>query len=145
MRPTPNPSRPNPPHTTKAGPQGPPPPPALPLGPRRQAPTQNHTDPKPLPQHQGEPAGAPLPRPAYRQLREPQPHDRGVLEQPLAAIPREHRPRSALQHLDRLAPGELLRGVDLAQIEHVTLHHAPARQTAVLDHAPVAVFLTVLL
>ncbi len=46
---------------------------------------------------------------------------------------------------DRTAPGQLLRGVDLAQIQHVPLHDPAAGHTAVLHYAPVAVLLAVLL
>ena len=45
-------------------------------------------------------------------------------------------PRIVVEHLNRLAPHRGLRGIDLAQIQHVTLHDAPARHTLVLDDAP---------
>jgi hypothetical protein len=53
--------------------------------------------------------------------------------------------RAVLEHFDRAAPSQLLRVVDLAEIQHLPLHHAPAGYTLVLDHAEVAVLLTVLL
>jgi hypothetical protein len=51
----------------------------------------------------------------------------------------------AFQHVDRLAPGRPLRVVDLAQVQHVPLHHAPALASAVLYDAPIAVRLAILL
>jgi hypothetical protein len=46
--------------------------------------------------------------------------------------------------LDRPAPRSTLAVTDLAQIQHVSLHHAPARHPAVFHDAPVAVLLAVL-
>jgi hypothetical protein len=65
-------------------------------------------------------------------------------------ILREQRQRSRtagilVEHLDRLAPRCRLRGVDLAEIQHMPLHHPAAIETLVLDHVPVAVRLAVLL
>jgi hypothetical protein len=37
-----------------------------------------------------------------------------------------------------------LRAVDLAKVQHMPLHHAPAADAPVLDHAPVAMRLAVL-
>ena len=54
-------------------------------------------------------------------------------------------PRIVVEHLDRLAPHRGLRGVDLAQIQYVTLHDAAACDTLVLDHAPILVRLAVFL
>ena len=54
-------------------------------------------------------------------------------------------PRIVVEHLDRLAPHRGLRGIDLAQIQHVTLHDAPARDTLVLDDAPILVRLAIFL
>jgi hypothetical protein len=50
-----------------------------------------------------------------------------------------------VEHLDGLAPPRRLRGVDLAQVQNMALHHAAASNTLVLDHAPIVVRLTVLL
>jgi hypothetical protein len=50
----------------------------------------------------------------------------------------------AVQDLDRLAPGQFLRGVDLAEIQHVSLNNTPAADALVLDKAPGAVLLAVL-
>jgi hypothetical protein len=49
-----------------------------------------------------------------------------------------------VERLDRLTPGGTLIVVDLAQIEHVSLHSPTAGYAAVLDDAPVAVLLAVL-
>jgi hypothetical protein len=40
--------------------------------------------------------------------------------------------------------GSLLRIVDLAQIQHVPLHHASSADRRVLDNAPLAVLLPIL-
>jgi len=53
--------------------------------------------------------------------------------------------RILVEHLDRLAPGSRLRGVDLAEIQHVPLHHPAIIKTLVLDDVPVVVRLAVLL
>ena len=101
-----------------------------------------------LPQMQRQPAGAPLPRPAQRQLRQPQPHDGGIRGQRLGTVLGEQRQRarlrgSVLQHCDRLAPGLGFAVVDLTEIQHRALHHSPARDAAAFHHAPVAVGLAV--
>ena len=106
--------------------------------------------PKLLPQLQSQPARSPLSWPAQPQLRQLEPHDGSVRQHTFAAIFRKQRqgPRSVaavFQHLDRLAPSQLLRGVDLPQIQHVPLNHPPATYALVLDKAPVAVLLPVLL
>ena len=49
------------------------------------------------------------------------------------------------EHLDRAAPGRALGVVDLAQIQHVALHHTSVGDTAVLHHAPIAVLFAVFL
>src|SRR3981189_1269578 len=49
------------------------------------------------------------------------------------------------EHLDRLAPGRRLRGVDLTEIEPMPLPYGSAIETLVLDHVPVVVRLAVLL
>src|SRR5208282_5383204 len=56
-------------------------------------------------------------------------------------------PRSVdavFQHLNRLAPRQLLRGIDLPEIQHVPLHHATTAHALVLNKAPGAVLLAVL-
>src|SRR5208337_1067021 len=102
-----------------------------------------------LPQRQRQPAGAPLSRPAEAKSRELQPNDRGVGQQPLAAIFGKQRQslrsiRRLVQHLDRTAPCEFLRAVDLAQMQHMLLHDTSARNALVLDDAPIAMPLAVL-
>ena len=52
---------------------------------------------------------------------------------------------AAFQHVDRFAPGGALGVVDLAQVQHVPLHDASALASAVLDDAPIAVRLAILL
>jgi hypothetical protein len=41
-----------------------------------------------------------------------------------------------VEHFDHPAPGGPLAVVDLAEIEHLPLNHAPARNAPVLDHRP---------
>ena len=101
------------------------------------------------PQHQRQPACAPLPRPAQPQFRQLYVDDRGVCQQPFAAVLRKQRQRAGLrstvlQNRNRPPPRQLLRVVDLAEIQHVPLHHAPAAEPRVLDNAPIAVLLAIL-
>ena len=103
-----------------------------------------------LPELQAEPACAPLPWPLEAQLRELQAHDRGVRHHRFATILGKQRERSPhlrrlVQHLDRFTPRELLRGVDLPQIQHMPLQHASTAYTLVLHHAEVAVLFAVFL
>src|SRR6516165_8457063 len=102
------------------------------------------------PQVQGQPASAPLPRPTQLQLIELQADDRGVRQHSLAAVFRKQRQgarrrRSVLLHGDRLAPCQLLRIVDLAQVQQRPLHDTAATDPAILDNTPVTVLLAVLL
>jgi hypothetical protein len=90
-----------------------------------------------------------LSRPAQPQLGQLQPNDRGIRQNPFTTIlgKQRQRLRSILrfvQHLDRPAPSQLLRVVDLAEMKHVFLHHAPVRDALVLDDAPIAMPLAVL-
>ena len=124
--------------------------PACLLSARRQAIGPEPIELQLLPQLPGQPAGAPLARPAKPHLRQAKLNDRRVGCDRRAAILGEQRQRSGtagvvVEHLDRLAPRRSLRGVDLAEIQHVTLHDAAAVETLVLDDAPVAVRLAVLL
>jgi len=48
-----------------------------------------------------------------------------------------------LEHLDRAPPRQLLRVVDLTQVQHVPLHHAPPGGPRVLDNALVAMLLAI--
>ncbi len=57
---------------------------------------------------------------------------------------RLRRTQIRLHDLDRLAPRGLLAIVDLAQVQELTLHHAPILMTAAFDNAPVTVCFTVL-
>jgi hypothetical protein len=103
-----------------------------------------------LPQLSGQPASAPLPRTAKLHLRQAKLDDRCIACDRLASILRKQRQRSRMpgvlvEHLDRLAPRRRLRGVDLAEIQHVPLHHPAVIETLVLDNVPVAVRLAVLL
>src|SRR5271167_1871332 len=98
---------------------------------------------------QRQPAGPPLPRSAHSKIGQLQPNDRGVRQNPFAAILRKQRQClrpivPVLQHLDRLAPSQFLRAVDLAEIQNVLLNDTPTGDTLVLDNAPVAMFLAVL-
>src|ERR1700722_7243820 len=100
------------------------------------------------PQHAGEPAGAPLTRPAKPHLGEPQ-QDYIVAFGRLAVILREQRKRARaadvwVEHFDGLAPSLGLGGIDLAEIEHVTLDHATAIEALVLGDAPIEMRLAVL-
>ena len=52
--------------------------------------------------------------------------------------------RVVVEHLDGLAPHRSLRGIDLPQIQNVTLHDAAACNSLVLDHTPIVVRLAVL-
>jgi hypothetical protein len=103
-----------------------------------------------LPQLPGQPAGAPLPRSTKLHLGHAKLHHRRVAGDHLASIFRKQRQRPhtagvLVEHLDRLAPRRRLRGVDLAEIQHMSLHHSAAVETLVLDHVPVVVRLAVLL
>ena len=53
--------------------------------------------------------------------------------------------RVVIENLDGLAPYRSLRGIDLAQIQNVTLHDAATCDTLVLDDAPIVVRLAVFL
>jgi len=52
--------------------------------------------------------------------------------------------RGLVQDLDGLAPSRLLRIVDLAEVEHLALHHTPIGNAPILDDAPVTMLLAVL-
>ena len=100
-----------------------------------------------LPQHQRQPARPPLPRPPQLQRLQLDPHHLAVQLRRLP-VGREQRHglavRAAAQHLDRPAPRRPLAVVDLAEVQHLALHHPAVRAAAVLHHAPVAVLLAVL-
>ncbi len=101
------------------------------------------------PQRQRQPARSPLPRPHQPHLRQPQAYDGSVRNQPVATVLGKQRQRpwsrtALLDHLDRFAPCQLLVVVDLAQIQHVALHHPTAGRALVLHHGVGAVLLAVL-
>src|SRR6185437_14054365 len=121
-----------------------------PLSARRQSIGPESIELKLLPQLTGQPAGAPLPRTVKPHLRQTKLNDGGIACHRLASILREQRqcPSTAgvlVEHLDRLAPRRRLRRIDLAEIQHMPLHHSSVIETLVLDHVPVAVRLAVLL
>jgi len=91
-----------------------------------------------------------LPRTVKPHLGQTKLNDGCIARGHLAPILREQRQRPGtarilVEHLDRLAPGRRLRGVDLAQIQHMPLHHPAIIETLVLDDVPVAVRLAVFL
>jgi hypothetical protein len=101
------------------------------------------------PQHQCQPARAPLPWPTQTQFRQSDADDRSIRQQPLATVFRKQRqclrPRGAiLQNLDRPPPRQFLRIVDLTEIQHMPLYHAPTGDAGVLDNAPIAMLLAIL-
>ena len=100
-----------------------------------------------IPKRQCQPASPPLARALQTEILDV---DANRLAFQLRCFPivgkqrHRHGPRIPLQHLDRPAPGRPLAVVDLAEIEHLPLHHTPVAVAAVLDHAPVTVLLAVL-
>jgi hypothetical protein len=101
------------------------------------------------PQHQRQPAPAPLTWPTQLQLRQLDVDDRGIRQHSGAAVfwKQRQRPRlrgAFLEHLDRAPPRQLLCVVDLAQVQHVPLYHAPPGNPRALDNAPIAMLLAIL-
>ena len=100
-----------------------------------------------IPKRQCQPASPPLARAVQTEILDV---DANRLAFQLRCFPivgkqrHRHWPRIPPQHLDRPAPGRPLAVVDLAEIEHLPLHHTPVAVAAVLDHAPVTVLLAVL-
>src|SRR5699024_3013630 len=99
-------------------------------------------EPKLLPQRQRQPARSPLPRPAQPQRRQLQPDNRGVRQDPFAAVLRKQRQAARarallIKNLDGLAPRHLLRAVDFTQVENMLLNDPAPRDALVLDNAPV--------
>ena len=121
--------------------------PARPLPTRRQPRPPEPIQLQPIPQHQRQPARAPLPRPMHGEVRNPHPHH---LARQLRRLPvrreQRHLPRLrvAVDDLDRAAPGGPLAVVDLAQVQDLPLNHPPVAVAVVLHHAPVTVRLAVL-
>ena len=96
----------------------------------------------------GEPARSPLPRPMQLHGPEPDLHAMalGVFGQrPIGGEQRQlgRLLRILVENFDHPAPGLLLAVVDLAEIEHLPLHHLAAGAALALDNAPVAVLLAV--
>jgi hypothetical protein len=123
--------------------------PARPLAAHAQKPGPEQIQLQLAPQRQRQPARAPLPWPAEPQPRQLDADDRCVRQQPFAVVfgKQRQRPRSRhaiLHNLDRAPPRQLLGAVDLAQVQHVPLHHAATGDTRVLDNAPVAMLLAIL-
>ena len=84
------------------------------------------------------------------QLRQLQPNDRVVRQNPFTAVFGKQRQRLGpiglfVQHLDRPAPRQFLRVVDLAEVKNVLLNYPPAGDAFALDHAELAMPLAVLL
>jgi hypothetical protein len=122
--------------------------PTRPFAALRQSLRPEPIEPQLPPQHARQPTGAPLARAAEPHLVETQPDD--ILSgRNIATIFGEEGERSCsasifVEHLDGPAPSFRLRGIDLAEIEHMTLHHATVIETSVLNDAPVDVRLPVL-
>src|ERR1700760_340632 len=103
-----------------------------------------------FPQLPGQPARTPLPWPAQPHLREAKLHGRTVGRHRGTVILRKQRqrPRTSrflIEDFDGFAPSGRLRRADLTQIQNMTLHHPAAREALVLDDAPIAMRLAVLL
>jgi len=100
------------------------------------------------PQDAGEPARAPLARPAETHLVEAQTDHVAAFDERATIFGEQRqspRPASVLvEHLDRLAPGFSLGRIDLAKVEDMALHHPAAVEPPVLDDAPVEMRLPVL-
>ena len=95
--------------------------PALPLAAAWQAFGPEAVELQFAPQNAGEPAGAPLARPAEPHLAEPQTHDRGVGGGKIATLIGKQRQRTGragvlVEHLDRPAPSFSLGRIDLAEV-----------------------------
>ena len=102
---------------------------------------------QPLPQHPRQPARPPLTRTAQPQRLQLDPNHLAFQLRRLPVRRKQRhrlRTRRLAQHLYGTAPRRPLSIVDLAQIQHLPLHHATARVPAVLHHAPVTVLLAVL-
>ena len=103
-----------------------------------------------FPQLPGQPACTPLPWSAQPHLRQAKLHGRTVGRHRGTAIlgKQRQRPRMSgflVENLDGLAPRGRLGWADLTQIQNVALHHPAALQALVLDDAPIAVRLAILL
>ena len=100
-----------------------------------------------IPKRQRQPTRAPLPRPMQTQVLDVDANRLAIQLRRFPIVGKQrhrHWARVPPQHLDRFAPGRPLAVVDLAEIEHLPLHHTAVAVAAVLDHAPVTMLLAVL-
>ena len=100
-----------------------------------------------IPKRQRQPTRAPLPRPMQTQVLDVDANRLAIQLRRFPIVGKQrhrHWARVPPQHLDRFAPGRPLAVVDLAEIEHLLLHHTAVAVAAVLDHAPVTMLLAVL-
>jgi len=122
--------------------------PARALSRRRQLVGPEIVQPQPVPQVAGEPAGSPLPRLAQFQGIEPDLHGLAIQHRHLPVIGEQGELCRALpalaEYLNGLAPRRLLAVVDLAQVQHMPLHHTARGGAPAFHNAPVAVSFAVL-
>ena len=122
--------------------------PARALARRRQLVGPEVVQPQLAPQLAGEPAGPPLPRLAQFQGVEPDVHGLATQRRRLPVGGEQGKLCRATpaigEHLDGLAPHRPLAVVNLAQIQHVPLHHTARGGAPVFHNAPVAVLFAVL-
>jgi hypothetical protein len=118
---------------------------ALPRGRQRRAPELVQS--QLIPQNHRQPARAPLTRAAQTHAAQ---SDRNhvAIENRRTTVLGEQRDLRRLsrlvEHLDRAAPGRMLAIVDLAEIGHLSLNHAPALDAPVLDDRPGPMLLAIL-
>src|SRR5208337_3448414 len=100
-----------------------------------------------IPKDHGQPARAPLARPAQPHLAQPDRNHVAVESRRDAVLGEKRdlgRASAFVERLDRPAPTRALAVVDLSEIEHLPLNHAPVVNPAVLDHRPSPMLLAVL-
>ena len=121
--------------------------PARALARRRQRRAPELVQPQLIPQDHRQPARAPLTRAARTHAAQ---SDRNhvAVENRRRTVLREQRDLRRLsrlvEHLDRATPGRMLAIVDLAEIGHLSLNHAPALNAPVLDDRPGPMLLAIL-
>ena len=122
--------------------------PPCPLPRRRQPWRPEIIQPQLIPHMAGQPAGAPLPRTVQPKTAEPDMHHIAIQCRCLPILGKQRDLSGLLaifvERIDRPAPRRPLGIVDLAQVQHVSLHRAAAGDTTVLHDAPVAMLLAVL-
>src|SRR5712691_3793280 len=96
-----------------------------------------------------QPAGTPLPRPMQLHRLEPNLHAMRPSVLGNRAIGRKQgqlrmATRPFIKRFDHTAPSLVLTVVDLAQVQHLPLHHLAASAALTLDNIPVAMFFAVL-